>query len=221
MDLDDVRGKLFKAFDAKDSFSLEDFEKEYSKVDTQYNQDMFKFPIKFVNKSNNEDPAFATEGAAGFDFRSNQMISIYPGEFEVVATGLYFELPPNLELQVRPRSGLSFNYGITVLNSPGTIDCVVKGTKISIPGGDILVEDIFESKNKVIIKSFNDETNSIENDVVSDVWIVNGLELLEIELEDGAVIKIPKSKEVMTNNGWKMAINLTENDKILKLTSLK
>ena len=94
---------------------------------------MFKFPVKFVNKSNNPDPEYATEGSAGFDFRANLTEPLeIPGvksgnNIVMVPTGLYFELPPNLELQVRPRSGLAAKHGVTVLNSPGTVDSDYRG----------------------------------------------------------------------------------------------
>ncbi len=85
--------------------------------------------VKFINKSDNEDPQFQTRGSAGFDFRANldRPIMLESGEFKVIPTGLYFELPMGVELQVRPRSGLAAKHGITVLNSPGTIDSDYRG----------------------------------------------------------------------------------------------
>ena len=85
--------------------------------------------INFINKSDNEDPQFQTDGSAGFDFRANidKPIMLESGEFKVIPTGLYFEIPKGVELQVRPRSGLAAKSGITVLNSPGTVDSDYRG----------------------------------------------------------------------------------------------
>jgi len=131
--LDEIRNKLFLAMDETSSYTMEEFNTEYNNVShTAYNTsdvDMFKFPINFVNKSDNPDPMYASEGAAGFDFRANleTTLILNPQQFGMIPTGLYFELPPNLEMQVRPRSGLAAKHGVTVLNSPGTIDSDYRG----------------------------------------------------------------------------------------------
>ena len=83
--------------------------------------------IDCINKSNNQDPSYETLGSAGFDLRSNEEVIILPRERVIVGTGLYFQLPEYLEMQVRPRSGLAAKHGITVLNSPGTIDSDYRG----------------------------------------------------------------------------------------------
>ena len=132
VDEQEMREKLFKAIDPNNDYTLDEFNDEYTNVShTAYGQnaDMFKFPVKFINKSENQDPEFETAGAAGFDFRANleESLTLAPGEFILIPTGLYFELPPTLELQVRPRSGLAAKHGITVLNSPGTIDSDYRG----------------------------------------------------------------------------------------------
>lgn len=67
-------------------------------------------------------PKYATPGSAGFDFHATVPVTIMPGETKLVPTGLSFQLPENVELQVRPRSGLSLKTGIRVANSPGTAD---------------------------------------------------------------------------------------------------
>ena len=89
----------------------------------------FKTDIYFVNKSNNPDPVYAHKGDSGFDFRAfiSESIDLQPGEWKAIPTGLYFEIPTGYELQVRPRSGLSFKNGVTVLNSPGTVDSGYRG----------------------------------------------------------------------------------------------
>ena len=85
--------------------------------------------IKVVNKGRQQLPAYATSQSAGMDLRANidTPITLRPMERRIIPTGLYMALPPGYEAQVRPRSGLAFKHGITVLNSPGTIDADYRG----------------------------------------------------------------------------------------------
>ena len=83
--------------------------------------------VKVINKSFNSLPAYETELSAGCDVRSTHSEVIYPGSTSLIGTGLYVEIPAGYEIQVRPRSGLAFKKGITVLNSPGTIDADYRG----------------------------------------------------------------------------------------------
>ena len=86
-----------------------------------------KITIKFINKSDNKNPVYAKIGDSGFDLRANEGGSLKPLERKLVGTGLYFELPDGYELQIRPRSGLAYKNGVTVLNSPGTVDTGYRG----------------------------------------------------------------------------------------------
>jgi dUTP pyrophosphatase len=83
--------------------------------------------IPIVNKSDNALPQYETNGSAGLDVRSAENSLLKPGEFKLITTGLRVEIPYGYEMQVRPRSGLAKNYGVTVLNSPGTIDADYRG----------------------------------------------------------------------------------------------
>ena len=83
--------------------------------------------VRVINKSNNDLPSYETIGSAGCDVRSNHSAMINPGGRLLVKTGLHVEIPIGYEIQVRPRSGLAFSKGITVLNSPGTIDADYRG----------------------------------------------------------------------------------------------
>lgn len=74
-----------------------------------------------------EIPAYKHEGDAGMDVKSTIQTILNPGSTQAIKTGLYFNIPAGFEFQVRPRSGLAINHGITVLNSPGTIDATYKG----------------------------------------------------------------------------------------------
>lgn len=85
--------------------------------------------IKIINKSSHKLPHYETEASAGMDLRANisEAITLKPLERSIVKTGLFIELPLGYEAQVRPRSGLAAKKGITVLNSPGTIDADYRG----------------------------------------------------------------------------------------------
>lgn len=85
--------------------------------------------VKIVNKSSNELPEYSTEHAAGMDLRANLKddVILEPFERKLIPTGLFIELPVGYEAQVRPRSGFALKKGITVLNSPGTIDADYRG----------------------------------------------------------------------------------------------
>ncbi|MBK6989077.1 MAG: dUTP diphosphatase [Bacteroidetes bacterium] len=85
--------------------------------------------VNIINKSHHPLPTYETAHAAGMDLRAyiNESITIKPLERAIVPTGLFIELPAGVEAQVRPRSGLAAKKGITVLNSPGTIDADYRG----------------------------------------------------------------------------------------------
>jgi dUTP pyrophosphatase len=85
--------------------------------------------VQIINKSKHATPNYETDGAAGMDLRANidASITLKPLERAIVKTGLYIALPVGFEAQVRPRSGLAAKKGITVLNSPGTVDADYRG----------------------------------------------------------------------------------------------
>jgi dUTP pyrophosphatase len=118
-----------------------EFLKEYeAEANVAFESSAFKIPLKFENKSNNSDPEFAKIGDSGFDIRADLgemdlggdelipgSITLGPLERILISTGLFFELPEGFELQIRPRSGLAAKHGITVLNTPGTVDDQYRG----------------------------------------------------------------------------------------------
>ncbi|NIG52009.1 dUTP diphosphatase [Chitinophaga sp. Cy-1792] len=85
--------------------------------------------VKIINKSDNELPAYATADAAGMDLRAHleTALTLQPMERTLVPTGLFMELPAGYEAQIRPRSGLAIKQGLTLLNTPGTIDADYRG----------------------------------------------------------------------------------------------
>jgi dUTP pyrophosphatase len=90
---------------------------------------MSNLPIKVINKSGHALPEYATQKAAGLDLKANltEPVILKPLQRQLISTGLFIELPEGFEAQIRPRSGLAFKNGITVLNSPGTIDADYRG----------------------------------------------------------------------------------------------
>jgi dUTP pyrophosphatase len=103
--------------------------------------------IKIVNKSNNELPAYSTELSAGMDLRASlpEPVVLKPLERKLIPTGLFVEIPAGFEAQIRPRSGLALKKGITVLNSPGTIDADYRGEVgiilINLSNEDFVIEN--------------------------------------------------------------------------------
>jgi dUTP pyrophosphatase len=90
---------------------------------------MAAISVKIINKSANPLPAYATAEAAGMDLRASleTAISLQPLERVLIPTGLFIELPSGYEAQIRPRSGLAIKQGLTLLNTPGTIDADYRG----------------------------------------------------------------------------------------------
>ncbi len=103
--------------------------------------------VKIINKSHHPLPFYATEHAAGMDLRAflNEPVVLKPMERKLIPTGIYMALPEGYEAQVRPRSGLAVKKGVTVLNSPGTIDADYRGEVkvilINLSQEDYIVED--------------------------------------------------------------------------------
>ncbi|HOE04171.1 MAG TPA: dUTP diphosphatase [Bacteroidales bacterium] len=108
---------------------------------------MNKTVVKIVNTSRNPLPEYATAFSAGMDLRANlsEPILLKPLERRLIPTGLFIELPVSFEAQIRPRSGLALKKGITVLNTPGTIDADYRGEigviLINLSNEDFLIEN--------------------------------------------------------------------------------
>ncbi|MBQ2448368.1 MAG: dUTP diphosphatase [Bacteroidales bacterium] len=103
--------------------------------------------VNIINKSKHALPAYATPQSAGMDLRANieEAITLKPLERKLIPTGLFIELPVGYEAQIRPRSGLALKKGITVLNTPGTIDADYRGEigviLINLSNEDFVIED--------------------------------------------------------------------------------
>ena len=108
---------------------------------------MSQLQIKVINNSNHALPEYATEKAAGLDLKASlkEPVTLKPLQRALLPTGLFIELPAGYEAQIRPRSGLAFKNGITVLNSPGTIDDDYRGEVkvllVNLSDADFTVND--------------------------------------------------------------------------------
>lgn len=119
--------------------------------------------IRIINRSAHPLPAYETEASAGMDLRANllEAIVLKPMERKLIPSGLFIELPVGFEAQIRPRSGLALKHGISILNSPGTIDADYRGeikillinfsgTDFEINNGDRIAQMIISRHEQVI-----------------------------------------------------------------------
>ena len=124
--------------------------------------------VKVIKKSKHDLPHYSTPAASGMDLRANidDAISLKPLERTIVKTGIFMELPIGYEAQVRPRSGLAFKKGITVLNSPGTIDADYRGEigviLINLSSEEFVIEDRERIAQIVITKHEQAEWIEVE-----------------------------------------------------------
>jgi len=126
---EDMKAKIAMLNDPESGYTQEAFNNEFNMGSTD-TIEYYKMEVNFVNKSTNQDPEYATAGSSGFDLRANlpsSIIVLEVGKRILVPTGLYFEIPESLEMQVRSRSGLAYKNGVVVLNGVGTIDADYRG----------------------------------------------------------------------------------------------
>jgi dUTP pyrophosphatase len=127
--------------------------------------------VKIINLSKHPLPDYSTENSAGMDLRANldESIVLRPLERKLIGTGLYIELPEGYEAQVRPRSGLALKHGISILNTPGTIDADYRGeigiilvnvsdSEFTIKDGDRIGQLVVAKHEKIVWKA----TESLE-----------------------------------------------------------
>lgn len=125
--------------------------------------------IKIVNHSKHQLPAYETDASAGMDLRAelNEPIILKPLERALIPTGLFIELPVGYEAQIRPRSGLAYKYGITVLNSPGTIDADYRGEikiiLVNISNSEYVVNDGERIAQMIISKHSSISWNQVDS----------------------------------------------------------
>lgn len=124
--------------------------------------------VQIINRGHQPLPAYATLQSAGMDLRANidESIVLHPMERRLVPTGLFMALPAGFEAQIRPRSGLALKHGITVLNTPGTIDADYRGEimvlLINFSQTDFVINDGERIAQMVIAKHENAEFIEVE-----------------------------------------------------------
>ena len=128
--------------------------------------------VKVINKGKQPLPAYATTQSAGMDLRANidSPITLKPMERRLIPTGLYIALPKGYEAQVRPRSGLALKHGITVLNTPGTIDADYRGELmvllINFSAEDFIINDGERIAQMVIAR--HEQAAFVEVDILDE-----------------------------------------------------
>ena len=128
--------------------------------------------VNIINKGHQPLPQYATEQSAGMDLRANldEPVTLKPLERKLIPTGLHIALPAGFEAQVRPRSGLALKKGITVLNTPGTIDADYRGeigvVLINLSQEDFIVNDGERSAQMVIAR--HEKADFIEVEVLDE-----------------------------------------------------
>jgi dUTP pyrophosphatase len=134
--------------------------------------------VKVINKSSHPLPSYATSGSSGMDLRANLSDPMILSNMErkLIPTGIYVEIPPGLEAQIRPRSGLAIKQGLTCLNSPGTIDADYRG------------------EIKVILINLSGETQQIENGDRIAQMVFQKIEMVEL-------IEVPSIEATERNEG--------------------
>lgn len=133
-----------------------------SKTDPPYTP-MEELKVKIINRSGNPLPGYETPSSAGMDVRASltQPVTILPGDRALIPTGLFMQLPHGFECQLRPRSGLALRLGITLLNSPGTIDADYRGeigvilinlssTPFTVSDGDRICQMVIKRFERVL-----------------------------------------------------------------------
>ncbi len=125
--------------------------------------------VKVINKSKHDLPDYASALAAGLDLKANisEVIILKPLQRQLISTGLFIELPTGFEAQIRPRSGLAYKNGITVLNSPGTIDADYRGEVkvllVNLSNDDFTVNDGERIAQLVVAKHEQITWEQVEN----------------------------------------------------------
>jgi hypothetical protein len=179
--------------------------------------DLPPIPVKVYSESKHNLPEYETSGASGMDLRANESVKIFPNETLTVGTGIYVELPPMLEFQIRPRSGLSLKTKLRVANSPGTIDCVPIDAQILSPSGHyVSMRDIVDG-DIMSVTSVDEETLETFSDVVEHAWLVGDRETVILSFDDKSSIEVTTTQLVMTKAGWKQAGSLTVDDEVISI----
>jgi dUTP pyrophosphatase len=185
--------------------SIDDMEKEINRMSR----------TKTINvEVTSEDsvfPKYAYPSDSGFDLHASEEVIIGPFGRALVPTGLKLSFEEGYEIQVRPKSGLAIKQGLTVLNTPGTIDCFSKDMKILTINGEKTIEEL---KINDVVYSFNEKTLEIEKDVIVNIFDTDEQEIIIFDTDNG-VLEVTPNSEVYTKNGLKLAKDIEETDEII------
>lgn len=169
----------------------------------------------------NEKLKYAKPGDSGFDLRAANAEDslgywhIPPNKARVVKTGIKVAVEQGYELQVRTRSGSPLKSDFFVANSPGTVDCITKNTRIVTDAGEKSLETLLQEDNPSCI-SYNTDTGNYETDEITEIWNVGNKGVIRIETEDGNWFECTKNQLVLTKSGkWKAAAELTIDDELM------
>lgn len=197
---------------------------------------MEKIDVKVFNNSNNDLPKYETEFSAGLDVRAdyskidnindfignngyyfdkdndgNLVVVLEPQGRILIPTNLHPAIPDGYEIQVRPRSGLALKHGITVVNTPGTVDCFTKDSKITTINGDKTINELTITD---ILLSYNEQNDIYEKDEIVAIVDTGEQDVVEITTNNG-VLKVTSNSKIYTKNGLKLAKDLSLDDEIL------
>lgn len=143
--LQDIKNYMDGADFSDPQKMMESFGIDYEELEKSFNESHYKpTEIEYVYKSVNPEPLYHYGTDSGFDLRANEKVTLKPFDRALVSTGLQINIPPRFEIQVRPKSGLTIKRGITVLNTPGTVD------------------EGYTGEIKVILINLSQETQTIE-----------------------------------------------------------
>lgn len=172
----------------------------------------YEFLINDEELKNQITPMYNYESDSGFDlFNAGPHITIEPLGRTLVPTGIRLNIPINCEIQIRPKSGLALKQGLTVLNTPGTVDCFSEDMKILTIKGEKTINEL--NLNDVIF-SFNEKTLEIEKDIITNIFNTEEQEIIIFETDNG-ILEVTPNSEVYTKRGLLLAKDVKENDEII------
>ena len=160
-----------------------------------------------------------SEFSIGLDLHAIEDIELEYGRPVVVGTGVRLFLPWNeyREAQVRIRSSLGKN-GIIIPNAPATIDCVPAGTQIKTPEGEVGVEEIYNNpKDIASVISYSEDELIFRENSLDSIQLVEGKNIVTLQLESGNKVTLPETKQVYTRRGWTQVKDLLPDDEILEV----
>jgi dUTP pyrophosphatase len=218
-DLEKLKQEIKKIQDSFDDFNFDEYDKIYDEFGLDVKQletDMSTYSQKreLGVMSIHPDAVFPKYNYmtdSGFDLHSVEEMILKPFGRGLVSTGLCFDIPEGYELQIRPKSGLAINQGLTVLNTPGTADCFSEDMKILCVDGE---KKINELRINDIVFSMNETNLEIEKDTITKIFETGEQDILIIETELG-VLEVTPNSEIYTKNGIKFAKDLDLNDEIM------